>query len=172
MSQMCFAEDDEVIETLASHALHEAFREGILIGTRTPIGVTAIPSRYQNGVKLLDELAIPIAQQVLWLHGFLVEDHSHVAGLLHHPGTIRVSRHAHEMDASAAGMNEEQDEHLHEARRSPYLFGEEVAGPQSRRVPLDEVIPRALAASRPGSKPLSLRILITVERLIFRTPSF
>src|SRR5262249_24495673 len=95
-------------------------------------------------VEVLDELAVAVPQQVLGLHRLLVEYQGHVASLLYHPRPIGVGRHPREMDAPAAHMDEERDEHLDQARPRPHLLGEEVAGPECVPMSLEKLVPGAL----------------------------
>lgn len=59
------------------------------------------------------------------------------------------ARAAADVDATTAQMDDEEDEYLHQPRHRPYFLREEVAGPQHRRVPPEEVVPSALTATRP-----------------------
>jgi len=83
------------------------------------------------------------------LHPGLGEDHAHVPGDLGHPDAVGIRRHAGDVNATGMEVDEEQDVVRDRAADGPDGFGEEVRGPDGLDVPLDEVVPAAMAAFRP-----------------------
>src|SRR4051794_12665674 len=79
-----------------------------------------------------------------------IEKHGDVSRLLRHPFGAGTGRHAGEMNAPAADVDEEEDETIDHAGLGDDLLGKEVASPEGILVPLDEVEPASLVALGSG----------------------
>jgi hypothetical protein len=79
----------------------------------------------------------------------LLEEVDKLVRLLRHPSRIRMSGHADDVDAAGTDVHHDKHLDLDQSQTTPYLLAEDVAGPQRRCVPVNEVRPRPRSAFRP-----------------------
>lgn len=146
---MDLAKDDEAIEALLPDPSHQPLHHGIFLGRPHAERLHRNPRRRHEGIQLLDEQAVADTQPILRLVSHVIEKQGPVAALLHHPGPIGIGRHPHAGDPAAAHREDEPNQPMHQPGPRARLVRDEVAGPPRSRRTLEELVPAALAPSRP-----------------------
>jgi len=90
VSQVLFAQHDEPVETLLLDRLHEPLGMGVLV--RCPYGCLDHLDALglEDVAKLPSELRVVVADKVAGRLRLILEEHTHVAGLLGHPPGIGI----------------------------------------------------------------------------------
>ena len=96
------------------------------------------PFGLKYGVKVSRELAIVVVDQTPFVRCIFLERPHHLPGLLGNPPSVRMGRHAREIDASRTQFDEEEHvQHL----QPDGLHSEEVTGQQLLPVMTHEMAP-------------------------------
>ena len=120
---MPFVQDNDLVQTLFSHAAHSAFRVGIEIGRPRRQLNDLGPTGLDKGVECLAELAIAIGGNK---PGQGVMLNREIAQLLNHPLNVRMLCHIEQQETPPAQLHKE---HNVERLQSRGGDGEEVTGP-------------------------------------------
>jgi len=159
MPQMIFAKDDEVVETFSFCSPHPALRVRIQIRTAWWDGPEINTVGFQDGAEFFGELGIAITNDVrrLELSLLFAENHAHISSHYRHPTSIRIGCHAGNMNASRVQMNEKQHVIRNRPTHCPDGFREEIGGPNSFEVHLNEIAPTAAPTFRTGIETVLLQ---------------
>ena len=105
--------------------------------------------RFEDGTELLCELAVAVTDDMRrTMLPLLLEEHAQIARLLSHPCPVRVGRHAGNVDLPCADVDKEEHVLLDQSTQRPHFRGKEVASPKGLHMPLDKLVPSAIAAFR------------------------
>jgi len=158
MPQMALAKDEEVVQDFVLGPLHPNLGERVQIRTAGRNGPELQTVGLQDRAELGCELAVAVADDMRRpeLGRFVGEDHAHVPCHLGHPDAIRIGCHAGKVNATSMEMDEEQHAIGDRPAQGPEGLREEVGGPNGFDVPLNEIIPTAVAAFRPRIEPVLL----------------
>lgn len=151
VGQLAETEADEVIQALVLAGADEGFAKGVGLRRFRRDANAAHPGPFPEGVELLGELGVAVMDQVSGFDAVVVEPHSHIPRLLHHPGLIGMKGRLAQVDPAAAQMQEDQHVSVELAAQGVDRLGEEVAGQQRFHVGADEL--------RPGKVGLALGLL-------------
>jgi len=147
--RMALPEDQDVIQALPSHRLHEAFSEGIRL--RRADGraddVHALTAKYL--IERATELGVAIADQEADRRLALIQPKAQVACLLGDPRRVRMGADAGKVNPSCGQLDEEQ---YVERSQPDALHGEEVAGQDTARLAGQELLPRGSFSPWGGRK--------------------
>jgi len=108
--QVVLSEDQKVIQALPADTLDPSFRKRVHVGREGSNRSELNTVVYQDRAELGSELGVPVANNVRrpLLVRHVAEVHPQVPRLLGHPGTVRVWRHAGNVDAPRLDMDEKQ----------------------------------------------------------------
>jgi hypothetical protein len=106
--QVPFAGDQDPIQALTAGAGNPAFRDRVRPRRLDRRLDDSRLGRGEHCVERCGELGIPVPDQELEAVSLIVEMHQHVAGLLGHPVTSRVSGDPGQVHAAGAVLDEEQ----------------------------------------------------------------
>jgi hypothetical protein len=152
MFEVSAAEDQQVVEALAANGANPALGEGVR--ARAPVGSPEYPDTFgaEDLVKRGGELGVAIPEQELEREAAVLDFPGEVACLLHDPCAGRMVGAAGEVNAAAADLDEEEDVELGQPGG---VDDEEVDCEEMVSMLAEELVPRALAATRSGRQAMA-----------------
>src|SRR5262249_11168858 len=124
MAQVLLAEDHKVIQALGLDALYPAFGRSLEVGRYWPHRKHLNTVGFEDCVEIRDELRVVVAEEKARLDRLVGKEHRDIAGLLHHPLPIRMSRQTRHVHLAAVEVDEKEYKDVDQAAHGPDFLGE------------------------------------------------
>jgi hypothetical protein len=129
------ANDQEVVQALSPDGPNPTLGNGVGIGRPDRRADDLGTGRTPDIVERSDELGVPVADQEPERGSTVIQLNHEIAGLLGHPRASRMGRDTSQVHPPAAQFDDEQ--HIQPPQPNS-VDGEEVAGQDARRLPVQE----------------------------------